>query len=402
MQRALKFVRYLRQDNWYPIVLTASPRAYDRVNDSQLAEIPEDVPVHRPFAVDARRLFSVRRRYPGLVAWPDPWLSWWPGAVLTGRRLIERYRPSLIWSTFPINTANLVAAHLSAWSGLPWIADLRDPITIEGYPPDPMRFRIARRIEKTTIRRASRVVFTAEYTRKVYTKRYHDLTGKAVVIPNGFDESNFPENIRSNADSHGPFTLIHSGALQPKGRHPGHFIHAVGRLKAMSAVSKETMQIVFRGSGYERQYRQLIEKAGVEDIIVLAPAIPYEDAIAEMVQADALLVFQGSAYNHAVPAKLYEYFCAARPILGIVDKRGETQRVLESVGIRDTAQIEDGDDIAERLMQLSSSDAGAEHYCAKANEIHQYSRRLQAKQLADLFNTVTNAGRTLEKPANSS
>ena len=388
MQRALKFVRYLREDGWRPVVLTATPGAYDRVNDSQLAEIPDDVPVQRAFAMDARRRFSVRGRYPGFLAWPDPWLSWWPGAVFAGRRIIRRHRPSAIWSTFPINTTNLVAGHLAGWSGLPWIADLRDPITVEGYPPDAMRFRLARGIERRTMARASRVVFTADYTRKLYIERYPDLAGKDVLIPNGFDEANFPTTGRPEHDPNRPLTILHSGGLQPKGRHPGRFIEAVGRLKANRKISPETVRIVLRASGYESQYEQLVADNDVADIVSIVPPVPYEAAIAEMVEADALLVFQGTAYNNAVPAKLYEYFYAGKPILGILDKQGETQRVLAEVGITDTAAIDDVTEIENRLADLVATIGSDSPFLADPARTGKYSRRKQSLRLSALLEEV--------------
>lgn len=78
MQRALKVVRYLREDGWRPVVLTADPRAYASTHSNQLSEIPDDVPVHRAFAIDTSRHLSFRGKYPGCLAWPDPWVSWWP------------------------------------------------------------------------------------------------------------------------------------------------------------------------------------------------------------------------------------------------------------------------------------------------------------------------------------
>src|SRR6056297_1496636 len=172
MQRALKTVRYLREDGWRPVVLTADPRGYEATTDSQLAEIPDDVPVRRAFCLDAKRHFAIRGSYPGFLAWPDAWITWYPFAVAAGRRLIREHQPAIIWSTFPISTANLVARSLSQWSGLPWIADLRDPMTLDGYPPQPMRFRLVRRIDCSTMKHAAHVVFTADYTRRIYTDRY--------------------------------------------------------------------------------------------------------------------------------------------------------------------------------------------------------------------------------------
>src|SRR5712692_2965690 len=58
--RSLKFCRYLPETGWLPVVLTVHPRAYERVDNSQLGEIPPEVDVIRSFALDARRHLALR------------------------------------------------------------------------------------------------------------------------------------------------------------------------------------------------------------------------------------------------------------------------------------------------------------------------------------------------------
>ena len=386
MQRALKTARYLLEDNWRPVVLTANERAYPKVNPSQLAEIPPEVHVSRTFCLDATRHLAIRGRYPGVLAWPDRWVSWWPGAVREGRRLIRQYRPSAIWSTFPITTTNLVAGHLAKWSGLPWIADLRDPITLEGYPRDPMRFRLARRIEAMTIERASRVIFTAEFTRSIYRDRYPQLRGRDILIPNGFDENNFPDQpgIPAAKDST-RIKLVHSGSLQPKGRNPLAFFTALRDLKSAGKISSERITVVFRGAGFEERYTRMAQELGVEDLVEFPGHLPYDEAIREMVEADGLLLFQGTVYNHAVPAKVYEYFFARKPILGILDPQGETQRVLNNAGISKTADIDSPASIASGLAEFIKAPGGESPFLPDLELIQAYSRRNQTLKLATVL-----------------
>ena len=388
MQRALKVVRYLREDGWQPIVLTVDARAYSKTNTSQLAEIPPDVPVCRAFGLDATRHFAIRGRYLGFLAWPDPWVSWWPAAVWAGRRLIRRHQPCAIWSTFPITTTNLVAMHLARWSRLPWIADLRDPMTLDGYPADPMRFRYARWIERKTVDLASHVVFTAEYTRRIYAERYPGLDERSVLIPNGYDESNFPDHTGRNRIPNERLTLLHSGALQPKGRNPRTFFEALKKLKKAARISSSSLRIVFRACGFEQQYREMAELLSVADLVAFEGHLPYDQAISEMVDADGLLIFQGSIYNHAVPAKVYEYFFARRPILGILDKTGETQRVLQNVGIKSTASIDNAEEIADHLGDFIDNLAGDSYFLPARSLIESFSRQKQTQKLSAVLRQV--------------
>src|SRR5262245_14053771 len=137
IQRTLSFARHLPRLGWRPLILAAHPRAFSSVSDDQLADIPSEVVVERAFALDSSRHLAIAGRYPAFAARPDRWISWWLGAVPRGLTMIRRYRPAAIWSTYPIATAHKIASTLHRLSGLPWVADFRDPMTEDGYPADP-------------------------------------------------------------------------------------------------------------------------------------------------------------------------------------------------------------------------------------------------------------------------
>ena len=150
IQRTLRFVQHLPSFNWQPLVLTASPRAYERTSDDLNRDIPPGTVVRRAFALDTARHLSISGRYVGAMARPDRWVSWRFDAVRRGLQMIREYKPDAIWSTYPIATAHLIGAELQRRSGLPWIADFRDPMAQDGYPVDPITRaqyqRIVRRI----------------------------------------------------------------------------------------------------------------------------------------------------------------------------------------------------------------------------------------------------------------
>ena len=251
-----------------------------------------------------------------------------------------------------------------------------------------MRFRLARRIERKTMDAAARVVFTAEYTREIYSARYPGLRDKSVLIPNGYDEANFPKRQKDDTRSTKCLTFVHSGALQPAGRNPRSFFEALSKLKEKRTICASRLQIVFRASGFEEEYRKMADDLGVSDLVALKGYIPYDQAIEEMANADALLVFQGSAFNHAVPAKLYEYLYARKPILGILDKTGETQRVLKDVGITNTASIHDAEEIAKLVGVVIDTIGEESPFLGNPLAIEQYSRRNQTRKLRSILEEI--------------
>lgn len=59
IQRTLRFVQHLPSFGWQPLVITASPRAYERTSDDLVPEVPSDPMVHRAFALDTARHLSL-------------------------------------------------------------------------------------------------------------------------------------------------------------------------------------------------------------------------------------------------------------------------------------------------------------------------------------------------------
>src|SRR6185437_1277587 len=194
-RRTLAFSSYLPRHGWEPIVLTANTRAYERINADELGSAPTGVRVVRAFGLDAARHLAIRGRYVSALAVPDRWRTWIPFAVSAGMRVIRKLRPSLIWSTYPITSAHAIAARLAARSGLPWVADMRDPLVETDpftgilYPVDPALRQARLDIEREVMQRSARVVFCTNGAKSICVERYgEDVARRFVVIPNGYDE----------------------------------------------------------------------------------------------------------------------------------------------------------------------------------------------------------------------
>jgi hypothetical protein len=394
IQRTLKFSQYLPQHSWQPLVLSASPRAYANSGDDQLAEIPKEAIVHRAFALDTSRHLSVRGRYVGWMALPDRWVSWCLGAIPAGLRMIRKYRPQVIWTTYPIASAKLIGLVLHKLTGLPWIADLRDPMTDVDYPADPLTRRFYRWIEEKTVRNCTLAVCTTPGAIVTYTRRFPDIpAGRFALIENGYDEENFANAAalqKPAAPAAGqPFTLIHSGIIYPSERDPVPFFQALADLKAGGTVTAARLRVVLRATAHDDFLVPLIEKYGIGDIVSLAPHIAYRDALAEMLGADGLLVLQATNCNHQIPAKLYEYLRARRPVLALTDTIGDTAAALRHAGIDTIGPLDDKAGIQAALLRFLELAEAGEAPLASDEAVAANSRRARTAELARLLNEVT-------------
>lgn len=387
-QRTLRFAQYLPESDWQPIILAPHPRAYPVVSDDLADEASRHMEIYRTFVLDSGRHLSFAGRFPRIAAVPDRWSTWWLGAVPTGLRLIRQCRPDVIWSTYPIATAHLIGLTLHNLSNLPWIADFRDPMAQEGYPPDPLTWRSFKWIEKQVARRAQAMTFTTPGAIREYARRYPESAHRFSLIENGYDESSFVAIRQRYEKPVGPLTLLHSGLIYPSERDPTKFFAALSHLLRDGTISHTTFRLILRATGCDTYLQQLIRDAGIEGIVAIMPAVTYSEALAEMLSVDGLLILQASNCNEQIPAKFYEYLRARRPIFALTDPAGDTANALRAAGIDTIARLDSEEHIVAglkrflRLLRTFGAPIAGETVIAAA------SRRNRTIEFAELLNRL--------------
>lgn len=393
IHRTLKFSRYLLDHQWQPIVLSADPKAYPEIDTEQLRGIPTGVRVERAFALDTARHFSIRGSYFKWAALPDRWASWLLGAVPLGLRLVRKYRPKVIWSTYPIATAHLIGLVLHRLTGIPWVADFRDSMTEECYPRDAQTRRVYRWIEQKAVKYCKRAVFTTPGTALMYSERYPLVPQSHwSIIANGYDEDDFAavEQVGGErSSSNHRAVLVHSGVLYPSERDPLTFFAALADLRQSGKISRSKLHIIFRGSGSEDFYEQQLRQHGIEDIVSLEKSIPHHAALAEILGADGLLLFQAANCNHQIPAKIYEYLRARRPILAMTDPGGDTAGLLKSVGVHAIAALDQKDQIIKTLQEFLEKIHNRQTVPAKEHEVQSHTRKARTRELVTLLESMS-------------
>ncbi|MDO8310728.1 MAG: glycosyltransferase, partial [Sideroxyarcus sp.] len=390
IQRTLRFVQHLPSLGWQPLVLSANPRAYEKSSVDLLADVPAGTVVRRAFALDTARHLQLGGRYLGWMARPDRWISWKFAAIREGLRMIDEFKPDVIWSTYPIATAHVIASALHRKTGIPWVADFRDPMAHEGYPADPRTWRSYHAIEKDAIARASYSVFTTPGAAHMYQTRYPAAASRIVVLENGYDEESFaaamqPHPVQGDHARPRPLLLLHSGIVYPSERDPTQLFVALGRLKNEGVLTAADLRIRFRACVHDGLLQHLAKTHGAQDFIELCPAIPYREALAEMMAVDALLVMQGSNCNAQIPAKIYEYLRAGKPILGLTDPAGDTATVLRAAGLSDIVALDSADEIARALPTLVRDWQRGNLLLPKALAVLRASRRGRSQALVAML-----------------
>lgn len=390
IQRTLRFAQQLPAFGWQPLVLSADVRAYERTSDDMNADVPAGTVVRRAFALDTARHLAFRGRYIGALARPDRWVSWRLDGVRQGLKMIREFQPQVIWSTYPIATAHLIGAELQRRSGLPWVADFRDPMAQDGYPADPKTWQSYKRIEEAAIERAALSVFTTPSAAREHRQRYPSAADRIRVLENGYDEETFAASAalqQGGPLNPGAVTLLHSGIVYPEERDPTQFMAALGRLLGSGAVPRERLRVRFRAPVAEALLHKLATEHGVSDCVEILPPVAYKAALAEMLRADGLLVMQASNCNAQIPAKLYEYLRSGRPILGLTDPTGDTAGALREAGVDAIAPLDDVPALC-ALLQAFLQAGATLRTTPDAARVHLASRSERSRVLAGWLTEV--------------
>lgn len=385
IQRSLRFAQHLPSFGWEPLVLSAAPHAYERTSPDLDTEVPEGLVVRRAFALDASRHLAFHGRYPGFLARPDRWATWKFAAVRMGLKMIREFRPDALWTTYPIATAHVIGARLHAQSGLPWVADFRDPMAQDGYPEDAKTWAMYKDLEEAVIRAARCSVFATAGAAQEYRNRYPAYAENIRVIENGYDQDSFAEAeqdaVALGRLTNGHLTILHSGIVYPSERDPTNLFEALARIKQIHGATASRLRVRFRAAVHEALLRDLAKNFQVEDMVEVEPPIGYRQALIEMMRADALLVLQAANCNMQIPAKVYEYLRAGRPLLVLSDLAGDTAQVLQSAGVRRIARLDSTEEIVTILGEFLS-DPGNPAFRPSIHAVRNASREARTRELA--------------------
>lgn len=267
----------------------------------------------RPFVQALRAVYRVI--YKGWICFPDDQIGWLPFAVSAGSRLMQAWRPDVIYASAVPYTSLIVAHLLAKRHRVPWIAELRDLwVDFHRYHIGPVRRRIEQRLECLVLSSASGLVTVSEPLAAVLREKYKKPTA---VIFNGYDPDDYlPRTVPRSHD--GKLRLVYTGIVV-EGKYDLKMLFDA--LLLLGDQAKE-VSVEFYGR-YLGSVQELSVLCGVDHVVSIRGQIPYRDALRVQQEADALLLFlwagpKGREVERGVyTGKVFEYIGAGRPILAI-------------------------------------------------------------------------------------
>ena len=409
VQRWVKFSKYLPAEGWQPVIYTPENPERQSIDRSLEADIPECAEViKRPIT----EIYSVYRDLTGkeasksevnvvnhqkkslkgrMMMWlrgnlfiPDPRVSWVKPSVKFLKKYLKEHPVDVIVSTGPPHSMHLIAKGVAEATGIPWVADFRDPWTKLFYFKHlhltKRSTRKHEKLEKSVLDEASVVVAVSPFVQE----EFKQMTSTPVeLITNGFD----PDDFQNVVEKDGMFNLTHTGLFASDGN-PTMLWKALSELLEETPLMKKFLRIRLCGKT-DPQITDSIKEAGLEGYVIDLGYQPHNIATREQMNASVLLLplRKEPEYRATLPGKLFEYLGSMNPILGIGQSDGAMAGILRSTGAGECIDWEKKDDIKEFIRtqwkRFLEGDSGIE-----PGNILPYSRISTSRQMAALLDSV--------------
>jgi glycosyltransferase involved in cell wall biosynthesis len=211
------------------------------------------------------------------------------------------------------------------------------------------------RAEAAVVRGADAIILNTPRAREQLASAYPQHAAKMVAISNGYDPETFQANPIPPC-SHEVVEIIHAGQVYAN-RDPAPFLEAVRGWAAEFGSDPQRLRIRFLGCEGDRA--ELVgrhaREASVSHLVSVSGIMPHAEALRAMCQADILLLLDSPGRMGGVPAKLYEYLGAGRPILALAEPNSDVDWVLRRSGaVHRLAPPRDSQAIRRALVELTT------------------------------------------------
>lgn len=412
-QRSLKFVRYLPDFGYDPVVITGPGRANTRWapdDDALIYDIPAGVDLRRIPGPEPSTPGRWRSRAERWLRIESEWMRWWINGVHAAAH--EAGPVDLIYvSMSPYVSAEAVET-LTKDLGIPWVADLRDPWALDEMVLYPSGFHRRQELRQMgrVLRSASAIVLSAPEAVVRVRRQFPELADKQVVsITNGFDAADFQRAVPDRSDS--AFRIAHTGYLhtdlgrqqqQRRGlrRLVGGDVKGVNILTRshvylLQAIEQLTAQDPSLASTIELHLAGVLSDSDqlfIPETVRLSGYLSHNASIDLVRSADLLFLpmqnLPAGVRATIVPGKTYEYLAAGPPILAAVPE-GDARDFLTEAGNAYICDPDDVGDMAAMLRQAIERWRAGDPVSSPPTEfLKRFERRQLTARLVEVFDRV--------------
>jgi glycosyltransferase involved in cell wall biosynthesis len=269
----------------------------------------------------------------------EPQWSWFIPAYFRGARLIRERGCSVIYSTGGASSAHLAGYLLAKKFALPWIAEIHDPMVSRDSKRTGMRSRFAAWLEAKICTRADVPIWFVENALAHAKQRNPALGDRGKAMIPGADRPSFGKIAYKRGAE---LTIGHFGSLASS-RNLAVFLEALARILRKRPKLAKIVRLELYGSAVDPVSADAIAQFPFPGIVRPfgrlerdpVTGVSGRDRVLKRMQTvDALLLLHGTgtASEEYIPSKVYEYFWSERPIIGLLGRNPQLDRILREAG----------------------------------------------------------------------
>ena len=418
VQRWVKFAKYLPSEGWQPVIYTPENPEQLAVDESLAAEVPEAAEVVKTRIIEPYELYKKLLRRSGhskeavevnpvnaqnksllqkAAMWvrgnlfrPDPRCLWIGPSVRFLKKYLSEHPVDLIVSTGPPQSMHMIGLRLSRETGLPWIADFRDPWTKIFYfkhlSMTPATERWHKKMEKMVLDEASAVVAVSPLVQQ----EFQAMTDTPVeLITNGFDECDFSSEPCTEAygGASQEFTITHTGLFAADGN-PTVLWDVLAEKCHADEAFRKLLRIKLIGKT-DDQILKALKDRGLEESLINMGYQTHSVAVEQQRQASVLILplRKEPEYRAVLPGKLFEYLASQRPILGIGQPDGAMAMIVNETGTGTVIDWNDKEGISQYIEQCWKRHLEG-RLSSDGADLSRFTRRSLTRRMAGLFDKI--------------
>ena len=407
VQRTLKFIKYMKNYNWEPTVITTGEVGYFAHDDSLTKDLHNTgIRIIRTKGRDPNSRLSkygtiklpreiFRKIYNKLSQTffiPDNKISWSKMAYLKAEDLLKQENFDAIFVTGPPFSAMHVFSQIKKKHNIPLIVDYRD-LWYDSYfsfYPTPIHRLLHKKMEYNVLKAADRIIVTNRKIKEKIINQHQFLTlNDVVIITHGFDPEDF-EKAKMIPKHNNRMILTYSGIFMVYNT-PKYFLKAFKEISIEHPEIAKNIELHFVGF-LRKENQRLVRKLNLQEFVFDHGYVDHKDAVSILLSSDVLWMMVGKRKNidAILPGKIYEYMGAKKPIIACVPE-GAAKIVIQEYPASYICKPNDIAEIKKTILKVYSHYKSSKFPIADDENLFKFRRDYLTEKLTKEFQFLIKA-----------
>ncbi|MCI1477717.1 MAG: glycosyltransferase [Clostridium beijerinckii] len=425
VQRTLKFVKYLKEFEFEPVVVTVGRTKFSVIDKTLEKEIPSDIKIIRiddikfkdvtdrfkqemneyvessfnmiddnnikeEYQKEIEEKFEILRN---LFLLPDGNAVWANNVIKKIEDSINLSDIDVVYTTSSPYSAHIIGYHLKDKFNIPWICDFRDEWSNNPYlslDKTSLRYKVERNIENKIVNSADKVIAITSIAARNYIENFNLDKEKVEIITNGYDEDDFTF-FKNHDNINEKFKIVHNGSFYSSIT-PYTFLRAVINLCNKGVLKRNNFEIILNGKIDPEILKQIVDiSEDIRENIIINGYLSHEQSLKIASEANLLLLVIGDSEESksVYTGKAFEYLRLKKPIISLSPTGSLIEQLLRETASGTNVNFNHISEIEECIVHYYSKWINNDKFEVNMEVTKRYDRKVLTQKLAGLLNQFT-------------